>query len=271
MNLDNILFIGGPARLASVQVRCVDIANKLGCATCIDPRSSSDIPHGFSVYVCIKPRLGMEALEILALRGKVVWDIIDEPPPGRHITTYIASTQTIKTLFQGLGNIELIRHHHCNVERRFPERTTIRPGWIGYPKWAPDLSGLEYDIYDARTMSRLDVLAAHEKMGIGLNVRRATFQAHIHARLSSGIKLINCIGCGIPSISSEEPGYKEIGNGCTLFIKDLSECAEAVRELSSNTRLYDAIRARCLVDSEKFHLDNVVVHYRNLLEQLARE
>jgi hypothetical protein len=85
--------------------------------------------------------------------------------------------------------------------------------------------------------------------------------------INSGIKLINCIGFGIPSISNDEPAYHEIGEDCTLFT-DLEHCADKVYQLQTDCQLYRAMRENCLHKASSFHISSIVCKYKALIKSL---
>jgi len=97
--------------------------------------------------------------------------------------------------------------------------------------------------------------------------RTTTNLFDIHLALNSGIKLINCIGFGIPSISSDEPAYHEFGEDCTIF-SSIRGCAKWVRALQNDDDLYMDLRKKCLRQAKKFHIDTIAGQYKKLLESL---
>ena|SRR6185369_11010348 len=117
-------------------------------------------------------------------------------------------------------------------------------------------------------MERWAVTAAHRKFGIGLNLRRTGPEAQAHSRYSSGIKLINCLGFGIPSISNEEAGYTEIGDGCTLYCDDNRDCGRLVAKLQTDADLYEALSRNALARGQDYSIDRAVAKYRALLTSL---
>jgi len=292
MNLQKVLFLGGSGSYASVQVRCVDIASRLGCDYLIGGYNIQEIPDKYSAFVCIKPYLLPGLPEALASRGKIIWDIIDEPPLPKYVSVYIASTKIAKDLFSHIGRIVIIPHHHCNFGGKPNPSNLRKPAWIGSSHWLPTLAGFKYDVYPVQGMTRQDVVKAHRRIGIGLNFRNknAFFEQawpsleqlartvkerrrmernmyNFHLAVNSGIKLINCIGFGTPSISGDEPAYHEIGEECTIFT-NTRHCARWVKELKNDADLYLDLRKRCLRKASKYHIDVIVEKYRTLLKSL---
>jgi hypothetical protein len=111
-----------------------------------------------------------------------------------------------------------------------------------------------------------ELRAAYKRIGIGLNLRAQTHDAAFHARINPGTKLINCIGFGIPSISSDEPAYREIGQRCTQF-SEPKDCAAWVSRLQDDD-LYHWLRQQCICIAPRFHISAIVHLYRTLLIEL---
>src|SRR4051812_22754986 len=115
---NDFLFLAGDgARLASIKIRCIQIAERIGAPYLLNVKNINDIPDGFKFYVCVKPDFGPSRAEELGRKKRIIWDILDDTPPKENIYAYVASTKSCANLFQALGNIEVIPHHHCNFER----------------------------------------------------------------------------------------------------------------------------------------------------------
>ena len=293
VHLRNTLFIGcGPQPLPSAQIRCIDVATKLGCDYQLGVESVDDIVGDYAAFVCVKPDFPRSELARLAARGKVIWDVIDCVPPREHISVYLVSTKIARDLFSHYGRFAVIPHHHCNFEGSPNPSGLRRLTWIGAAHWRPSLPGLEHDIYPASKMTHAEVVQAFRRTGIGLNLRsKEAFFAQLKPRLkalnrtarqrrralndlydfhlavNSGIKLINCIGFGIPSISSDEPAYHEIGEDCTIFSTP-TRCSRWAKILQNDDELYHSLRKCCLRKAGKFHLDTIAIKYKKLIESL---
>src|SRR5262245_18487787 len=88
-----VLFVGVNAdRLASVRIRCVAIAQRLGFDYHLGARRAADIPAGYDVYILVKPEIPDDQLPEIASRGLVLWDVIDRLPPRAGVHRYLAST-----------------------------------------------------------------------------------------------------------------------------------------------------------------------------------
>ncbi len=258
-----------------MQIRCLDIAGRLGCSFVLGKTTCNQIPSGFSIFVCVKPGLGRDQLVKLSKRGTVIWDIIDRAPfEGEGATLFLASTRSVQKLFSSRGRVEYIPHHHCNFTGEPNTLSHRRPAWIGAEHWHPKLTGIDYDYYDSNGMDREGVVAAYRKMGLGLNLRSRTTRASLyhkyqpnhdqHITMNSGIKLINCIGFGIPSLSADEPAYREIGADCTIF-SSIEKCAADLRDLQVDYDKYLQLRMNCLERAQNFHIDTIAEMYKTLL------
>jgi len=251
----------------SVRIRCQDIATHLGCDQLYSVTNADDVPARYSTFICVKAKLNQGEICKLAARGRVIWDILDSPPPKIGIAVYLASTQTIRATFSDYGRIEIIPHHHCNFENVLNPPDLRRPGWVGTLAWHPRLAGVDHDTYDVRHMKRLDVVNVYKRIGIGLNVRCETSEAITHTKFTSGIKLINCLGFGIPSISSREPAYFEVDPNCTIFA-DLADIRYWVDRLQVDDDLYSELRRKCVLESMKYHIATIAKQYLTLLISL---
>ncbi len=272
MDLRKVLFLGGK-QMASVQIRCVDIAKKLDCDCILGPCDLEEICDRYSVFVCVKPSLAPGQLKLLARKGKVIWDIIDSPPPEDHVATYLASTKLAKEVFRSYGRVVVIPHHHCNFSGVPNAPDLCRPGWIGSQHWRLKFQGVDCDYYDVEGMNQTDVINAHRKIGVGLNFRNnrpgqfapehRKLMHDFHIAINSGIKLINCIGFGTPSISADESAYHEIGEDCTI-ISSIKKCADWVRALQNDRLLYAQLRKKCIRRAGLFNLESICLRYHGL-------
>ncbi len=268
MFLKNVLFVGGPEGFSSVRMRCVDMAKRLGCAFCTGARSVDDLPRGYRAYILVKPAISRRELRQLAKQAVVMWDVIDRMPPAwPELECCIVSTAAAgKALGEGRKTV-LIPHYHCNLSS-VPNRPDLRePAYIGSSQWCPLAPGFTYDFHDSTQMKRRDVASAYRSVGIGLNLRWPAPGAELHVSINSGIKLINCLGFGIPSVSADEPAYREIGGDCTLFATP-DTCVKWVRKLQTDKALYDRLRANCLRKADAYHIDSIAKRYRAFIQSL---
>ncbi|MGK7877262.1 MAG: hypothetical protein AB4426_29385 [Xenococcaceae cyanobacterium] len=58
-----VLFIGGRSHFHSVRVRCVEVANAIGCDYMTEVNSVQNIPREKEIFIGVKPLFNKEALE----------------------------------------------------------------------------------------------------------------------------------------------------------------------------------------------------------------
>ncbi len=279
----DVLFVGGDVtRLASVKIRCREIAARLGCDVSYKARSVAELPKGYKACICVKPELNASDLAILARRGAVVWDILDDNPPVDGVDTYIASTEFVGNQFRRHGrNVVVIPHYHCNFEGVLNDGTRRNAAYVGGEHWYPRIDGVPHDRYFVCRSCREDLIPIYLGIGIAINLRRLSLQGTAweklpagapqapvrHIVLNSGLKLINCMGFGIPSVSGIEPAYLEIAPECTIFTDQLT-CAEHVHDLATDDALYERLRGQCIREARRYSVDSVVGYYRDLISRL---
>ena len=262
-----VIFIGGnPQRHASVRIRAVEIAEALNCRCSLGANWAHDIPEA-RAFVCVKPLFWPGQLAELGKRGKIIWDVVDNLPPREGVDVYLTSSGFARDLLREYGRTAMIPHRHRNFSGEPNHQGIRRPCWIGSAYWRPALPGLDHDAYFTDHMTAQQVAEAHRRTGIGLNFRKPAASHDIHAALNSGIKLINCIGYGIPSVSADEPAYREFGAHCTIFA-ELEDCAKWVRELQNNDSLFNDLRQKCIERASLFHINTIAEHYRQFFGTL---
>lgn len=267
--------------LASVRIRCEEIAIRLACDRAYGIHCVDDIPRHYRAFVCVKPALDTGALATLAKRGIVIWDVLDSTPPQSSVDVYLTSTRAAARMITAPGRRVVIHHYHCNIERRPRLDYGRRIGYVGNEHWYPTLSAIPHDRYFVHGWTRQQVVAAYQGLHIALNLRRTEPvedrflpahakdrpDHHLHVACNSGIKLINCIGFGLPSVSACEPAYSEIGNDCTMF-SDLQTYPSAVAELQHDDDRYQRIVSACRDLEPCFHIDAILDQYRRLVASL---
>jgi len=253
-------------------MRCIQIAKAIGCDYVTDVKSLEQVPWDKTIFVCVKPNLSDGNLEDLASRGSIIWDIHDFTPPKGMVSQYIASSATAATEYELLSPVSIIPHHHCN-HTEIPNTAVCRRAvWIGRPYWQPDFGSLPIESYDSKHMLENEVAAIYRQTGIGINVRAEHVgsednNTRFHVLLNGGGKLINCMGFGIPSISSEEPAYREHGEQCTLFTEN-NDIHDLIEELSLNDTLYEELRCKSFERGRNYHIDRITPLYNKLFEQI---
>lgn len=261
----HIAFVGGPLCRASVKIRCVQIAKALQCDYFVEVCSPDEIPRSKTVLVCVKPSLDDGGLESLARGRSIVWDVHDFVPPREHVDWYLVSSTGGADYVRPFGKVHRIPHHHCNLcGPPNPADASRRPAWIGRPHWCPQIDAVEYDFYNTNVMTHRQVVLAYRRIGISLNLRAEKEEAPFHICINPGLKLINCFGFGIPSISSDEPAYHEYGPDCTIFA-ELEEAAYWVDRLQRDQQLYMRYRERALAKFQEYHVRRIAEQYRRFL------
>jgi glycosyltransferase involved in cell wall biosynthesis len=155
----------------------------------------------------------------------------------------------------------VVPHHHCNVDRVPAAGDAVL--FVGGVHWRPEL-GVPFEIVDTTAIALPALRAAYARAHVLVNLRVDSPAAAAHARLASGIKLINAIGFGVPSVSAREPAYDEIGPDCTLFATPAT-AADAIRTLQRDPALHAELRRRCLARADAYHLDAICARYREVL------
>lgn len=267
MNLNDVCFVGGSEGLSSVKIRCVEIANRLGCKYICDVRSFKQIPVGYKAYFLVKAVLSEEEVFELSKNAHVIWDVIDHfPPEIPSIHTLLVSTKMSGAIFSKKYRTHVIPHHHCNIGRT-TNVDSQRIVWIGNPRWRPVLTGIDCTYVDNPRMTRDEVEIAFRTMGIGLNLRADLPNVEIHLALNSGIKLINCIGFGVPSISALEPAYCEIDAGCTAFATNADFCV-VLDKVKNDIEFRMFLKRNCIATADQYHLDVIAGKYASFLGKL---
>jgi hypothetical protein len=275
----DVLFVAGDVnRLASVKIRCREIASRLGCDCYYGALHASDVPCGYKAYVCVKPDFGPAGVADLAKRGRVIWDVLDNEPPTANVDVYVASTRAVARTYSAYGRVEVIPHYHCNFDSVPNCGSSRLVAYLGSKHWYPKIDNIDHKTYFADRWSREAVVHAYKEIGIAVNYRNLDVfdRRHLefssdaipvvekHIQINSGIKLINCLGFGIPSICSKEPAYLEISDQCALY-GELFECVDMVKALKSDAKLYNELRDKCLALAPAFHVDSIVKRYAAML------
>lgn len=244
------------------------MAKRLGCVVLSDEAGVEAIPDEIGAVICVKPRFDRAMLATLARRCKVVWDIIDRPPPaGVGIAHFIASTRYARDMFREAGEIAVIPHHHCNTEGGLATGSAEEVSWIGAEYWAPLLEDVRCAKHDVAGLTPEAVAALYRASGLMLNLRRRRQGHAFHAAVNSGVKLINCFGFALPSVSEREPPYLELDRNCTLFCEE-GDVARCVRLLQADKVRYEEMREACRCRAGAFSIESVAEQYGELIASL---
>lgn len=260
---ERVLFLGGEGRLPSVRIRCQQVASALGCDYLLDSPAPREVPADKDVFVLVKWRGDRLALR---RRGVVIWDVIDDLPPVDGVDAYLYSTEYARAFLEprvGGAPGHVIPHHHCNFERVGASGDQIL--WIGGIEWVPRFDVTRVKVVDSTGLAVEEVAAAYRSARVVVNLRRVErAQDVLHCRLASGIKLINAIAFGLPSLCSDEPAYREIGSDCML-LADLATVSETLDRLLGDAALERTLRANARARAERYHRDAIAARYAQLL------
>jgi hypothetical protein len=259
MDLSHVVFVGGDPKLGSVQIRCVQIAQALGCRFVVGATSPRDIPYGARAIVLVKSPIDTAAFPATTV---VIRDIIDAAPRAADI--YLASTQ--HALHKHRLHGVVIPHHHAN-DASFVDDGDVA-AWIGGIDWYPDrmLRGVRHVRAFTDGMSLVALRAAYRRAGILLNLRCVRHELPVHTEFTSGIKLINAIGFGLPSISPREPAYEELAPECTIFVGQ--NWPDELYRLRRDADLRAKLRRACEARASEFNLHSIAARYRAMLMRL---
>lgn len=100
--------------------------------------------------------------------------------------------------------------------------------------------------------------------GTILNFRRRRPGARFHAAINSVVKLLNCVGFGIPSVSNDKPAYRELAPTCTLFSSD-AESFDMIRDLYADKYMWNDMRHACLAIADRFSIETVAERYQAVI------
>lgn len=268
--LQKVLFIGGRSHFPSVRIRCVEVASAIGCEYITEVDSVQNISKEKEIFICVKPLFNQEALKELQKRGIVIWDIHDNYCPRNFIDYYLVSSKGAYQRFKSYGTTYIIPHHHCNFSG-VPNNIRLRekPTWIGSPEWIPNDLNFEFEVYNSKEMTNKDIVDVYRSSTILLNLRNSTSitaeTVSEHIKINPGIKLINSIGFGVPSISNRESAYLEIGPECTIFAESHEDCKNSVIQLQQDNELYTRLRNNCILKASQYSLSTIAKKYLDLL------
>jgi hypothetical protein len=260
------MFVTGHLGMGCVQVRAVQLARALGWPVVHDLDLTEDKILAHDVFILVRPDIHPSELRRY---GTVIYDIVDFVPPKTGVDFYISTSRNASSYFPDL-DIRYVPQHHCNfsnIPNPMPE--TRKVVFLGAAEWRPTLPGIDFQFFDASiaTVEKLD--AMYRKTDIALNFRSpnsadSSQRYKQHIAINGGIKLVNCIGYGVPSVSSPEPSYLELGEDFTVFATH-EQCKEAVDRLVGDDDLYRRIRTNCIRKAQECSLQAVAEKYRQVI------
>jgi hypothetical protein len=268
--LQQVAFIGGKAGRPSTQIRCVQICEKLGIDYQVGSNIQWEALEGKRIVVLVKPLLSVAEFARVKQQAYVVWDLHDERPPRWEIDHYLFSTEHASMVLGDLRPFSVIPHHHLNQSRKMePLRRVQEINYIGRPRWCPNskLFGLNYGIFDTYKKSRFLIEKAYRQTDVLLNVRTQDEETAFHVSINPGVKLINAIGFGLPSVSFPEPAFLEIGGDVTIFCGE-NNILDTVRSIGNDQSTRALLRENCRAIADRYHLEKICAEYVQLFERL---
>ena len=268
--LKQVYFIGGKAGRPSTQIRCVQICEHLGIDYQTGPEIMWEALKGKRIVVLVKPLMNVADFVRIKQQAYVVWDLHDSCPPRWEIDHFLFSTKHTSVVLNDLRPFSVIPHHHLNQSRTIePIRNVQKITYIGRPRWCPDdyLTSVNYKVFDTYKQPRPVLENVYRNTDILLNIRTEDAESKFHVSINPGVKLINAIGFGIPSVSFPEPAFIEIGGDVTA-ICDKSTLKDTIQELSNDYSRRKMMQDRCRLMAEKFHIDTVCYDYIQLFERI---
>ena len=268
--IERVIFFGG-SNLPSVRYRCVEVAEALGCDYILNVDSLEKIPANKDIFICVQPRLKVEHMELLSKRGTIVWDIHSggfKNSFKQFIDYYLVETKAARIAFNDLKNVCVIPPHHMNFSNSFNSLDMCGEiTWLGNEKFMHKFNDPRVVAYTYHNKRGNEIATIYRKTSIMVNMRCNPRENQFYIRVNPGIKLINCIGFGIPSISEPEPAYLEHAPECTIF-STLQDLPYWISRLEKDKQLYSRLRDNCIKSANKFSLKNVIKYYRNFILSL---
>lgn len=257
---------GHVQRVSSI-IRGDQIADRIGAR--FNPES------GYENDICIYVKPYVRKGDDFVFEGKKAYlDVIDGHALGHLLLKHpevggiMCSQADFDIMRRSVPNeLVLIPQHHCNFDRLKRTRTNIKTvGVIGEAKafpLLPDNLEEELDKRDvelvkfSKFFSRQDIVDFY--MSIDLQIVWRPYRKI----LSNPLKIVNASSFGIPTIALDEPAFKEV-EGCYMPVSTLDGFLEAVDDLRGNPALYSGYVQKCIEESERYHIDEIVKLYKQL-------
>lgn len=263
-NLENRLLFYSEQKenVGSVRLRCIRPALWFNAKYVAGRDLNTDDISGRDIFVLVKSSLN--TYNMLRKFGHVIWDVIDTQPPNE-LDYYITSTNYAGD-FLKLKKYNVINHPSSLGSSTVDTLNNRKPYWIGNIMWKP-LIRCSHCTINVSNYTEKDIDSFYRKAGILLNNREKRKGYNYHININSGIKLINSIRYGIPSLTGNEPWVDEIGAGCTLVTEN-NEIDEAVRILQNDDDVYNMLRMECIKNQDKYSDENIKKQYETFFNSL---
>lgn len=196
------------------------------------------------------------------------WVLIDLLKKHPEVGVIACSDRDAITLAEVVKNkIVTIPQHHCNFERQKRSRKEITTvGVIGTAQAFPflpaglksELSKRGMDLIEFSSFfSRTDIVDFYKKIDVQIVWRPYS------KKLANPLKLVNAASFGIPTICLDEPYFKEL-SGCYFPVRHLAGFLKQLDDLRASSALYSEYSEKCLLASERYHIEKVAEIYRQL-------
>ena len=263
---------------ASGEIRGRQVAKRLGALAVVDPKKV----YADDVCIFIK---GYPTDDLLHGVSRVYIDVVDSyaviPWLRNHPTAEaIAISYKGGRYLSDLLNmhVPVIIEHHCNFERM--RKVVTEPRVVGYVgeleffhldiqqvKSQLGLLGMEF-IYLNTFKCRKDICDFYKKIDIQLTFRKDTDDyGKTTGMLKNPLKLANAGSFGIPTVCYPEVTYVDEWDGCFIRASSVDEVTYWLDMLKQKPDMYADISNRAVVRAERYHIDNVVPMYLELIEK----
>jgi len=257
----------GPVKRSVMQVRGVQIAERMGAAVNPDSGYADDV----NVFITYLPRIPVPRKAVFDPNDhKNQWEFLEQHPEIPIIAISLPEQRLFRQLFS--REAVYIPDHHANYEReRRPPRPVLAVGTVGSrASLNCPLEDLEARLKKIgirllrRDMGRHreQVLSAYRAMDVQI-----VFRANLPDReICDALKLSNAGSFGIPTVAYPELAYAEEYDGAFLPANTVEELVDGVGRLASSDSLYREYAEKAIERSEAFHIDNLVKRYQALRE-----
>jgi len=280
--LNDVAFIVHRPSVASAKVRGSQIAGRLGAALLRLDELTPDTARRYRTLVYVKELPPKDLMARLRDGGALqVFDPVDNyrwrtmRARAPFIDHFIASNHThaVELTRRFAAPATRVPHHHCNFDEvRIPAgREPATLGYVGgRVNWPPVrrlIRSLPYP-HIAHTSGEKTLVDAYCSIDVGVAWRMEEGKISYN----SGVKLINFMSFGIPSVLAPETGYLELSRHgeCCLYAHSREEYTMLVRELAGSPALRRRMGDEGFENARRYHIRHIVEEYRALLESLPR-
>lgn len=278
--MNDVAFIVHRPGVASAKVRGSQIAERLGAALLRLDELTPTTARRYRTLVYIKE---LPPASLMAqIRDAGVRQVVDPVDNYRwrtlrtraaFIDHFIASNHTHALDLTRRFAVPATRvpHHHCNFDEvRIPAgREPATLGYVGgRVNWPPVrrlIRSLPFPSI-AHTSGEKTLVEAYCSIDVGVAWRMEEGKQSYN----SGVKLVNFMSFGIPSVLSAETGYLELSlhwQACA-YAQTKAEFTDLVREIAGNAALRRRMGEEGFEAARRYHIRYIIEEYRALLESL---